>query len=480
MRVSMAGERDAAAQQGRHSGHARKVSARRVRLPKKEAGEWGDAASMAEIDAWESSIIEGKLRELANHAVNFDSEVERAHLQSLRQVAEKRHSQHNPASFAYVSVLSVFILVSTIGCMLMQSVLVSPQHLAFPLPIFASCVFFGLQTVLGWGTLVYMGAFWASMAEIFGTREGWRLFAAAMLPCSLATACDAALTEIALKLVSVSFYTMVKSSSLIFTLLGAFLVGLEQPHVTLLAVILITALGVVLAAWDPGQAQGTNWLGLGLVLGAAVLNAAKWTLTEVLLNQSRALASCAQRVGRRAGLPGGSRQLLPLLTVFLLSPVTFGALLGASALLEEVSAVGSLQSEWAWAGLMAGVGVLMYVIRVVEFRYVQLVSVVAFAFLGIVRQVILIGASMALLGDVVHGVNVAGLLVTMLGVALYSWYRARATAGREAAAHAALELELELELESVQAQRRARGAQEGAGRNGAAGNGRERGWGAIK
>ncbi|OMJ16742.1 putative sugar phosphate/phosphate translocator [Smittium culicis] len=67
-----------------------------------------------------------------------------------------------------------------------------------------------------------------------------------VLPCSIASALDIGLSNLSLKTITLTFYTMCKSSVIIFVLFFAFAFGLERVRFSLILVVLIISFGVLL------------------------------------------------------------------------------------------------------------------------------------------------------------------------------------------------------------------------------------------
>lgn len=65
-----------------------------------------------------------------------------------------------------------------------------------------------------------------------------------VVPCALASALDIGLSNTSLKSISLTLYTMCKSSNLVFVLAFAFLFGLERIRWNLVGVITVITIGV--------------------------------------------------------------------------------------------------------------------------------------------------------------------------------------------------------------------------------------------
>jgi solute carrier family 35 protein C2 len=117
-------------------------------------------------------------------------------------------------------------------------------------------------------------------------------------PTAVTTGLDIGLSNLSLKTITLSFYSMsatastsiftdgfrylamVKSSSLIFVLLFAFLFRLEHPSWRLTGVISLITAGVLLMVATEADFYLTGFI---LVLSASALGGLRWSLTQLLL-----------------------------------------------------------------------------------------------------------------------------------------------------------------------------------------------------
>ncbi|PHH72783.1 hypothetical protein CDD83_4878 [Cordyceps sp. RAO-2017] len=118
-------------------------------------------------------------------------------------------------------------------------------------------------------------------------------------PCGAATGLDIGLGNASLKFISLTFYTMCKSSSLAFVLLFAFLFRLETPTWRLVTIIAIMTMGVILMVFGEVQFKLGGFV---LVISAAFFSGFRWGLTQILLLRNPATSN-------------------PFSSIFFLSPV---------------------------------------------------------------------------------------------------------------------------------------------------------------
>ena len=87
---------------------------------------------------------------------------------------------------------------------------------------------------------------------------------------------------------------------------------------------------------------------------------------------------------------------------------------------------------------------LVFVMRVADFRLVQLVSLVTFSLLGIIKEIFMILISVVFLGEILFPINIAGLIITIIGVILYNYYRILERQRDEVVKRGNLEIELQM------------------------------------
>jgi solute carrier family 35, member C2 len=412
----------------------------------------------AEIDKPPGNCIDPNISGLAKFNLKSDStdlSDLQAEIETIERIGSGGGRNVWRTNFIIFS-LSFIVVASAITVTIFQSMLLSANHYYFPFPIFSAAVTNFVQLLASAVILGYFGRLGLLGREIM-TSDGWKATYQAILPCSFVTAAELSISLVSLQYVTVSFFTMVKSSSIIFILIGAFMTGQERVNAFLLAVILLTGAGVILAAWDPKSTAGLEIIGFSLVLIASILNACKWILTEMLLNENLAFKNILDKLNAPDKKYGKTRNLTPLLSVLLIAPITFGFLIIGAIFFEGFPLqLFSFISYESNAYVMMTMGslflssFLVFIMRIADFRLVQLVSLVTFSLLGIIKEIIMIGISVLFLGEVLFPVNIAGLIVTIIGVALYNYYRILERRQEEAIKKGNFEIELQLRQRTTQ------------------------------
>lgn len=228
---------------------------------------------------------------------------------------------------------------------------------------------------------------------------------------SLASAADIGLGNSSLIIVTLSFYTMVKSSALGFVLLFSVLFRLEQPSWRLAGIIGVLTTGVTMMASSETQ---FNLVGFLLVLGASCASGLRWALVKLLL-----LGGSAKDHEQKPH---------PVQTILAISPGMFVVLLVWGMALE-----GPLQfahaDMWSECGIALGIlltlipGFLAFCMTWSEFELLNVTGPLTLAIAGICKEVATIIVSVLFFHDVLSVVNIVGLCVTVVAIGLYNHYR---------------------------------------------------------
>lgn len=239
-------------------------------------------------------------------------------------------------------------------------------------------------------------------------------------PCGAATALDIGMGNMSLGFISLTFYTMCKSSVLGFVLLFAILFRLEQLSWRTVCVIAAMTIGVVMMV--AGE-TAFNVVGFVLVMSASFCSGFRWSLTQILLLRHPATSN-------------------PLSSIFFLAPIMFITLLAFAFPLENVqkftTGVRDLSAQVGVAktmGVLILPGFLAFSMTAAEFALLKRTSVVTLSVCGIFKEVLLISFASRVFGDVLTPINISGLVITIVSIAAYNFMKfrqAQAVATKEA------------------------------------------------
>uniref|UniRef100_A0A8C9DI62 Solute carrier family 35 member C2 n=1 Tax=Prolemur simus TaxID=1328070 RepID=A0A8C9DI62_PROSS len=111
----------------------------------------------------------------------------------------------------------------------------------------------------------------------------WADYLRRVAPTALATALDVGLSNWSFLYITVSLYTMTKSSAVLFILIFSLIFKLEELRAALVLVVLLIAGGLFMFTYKSTQ---FNMEGFALVLGASFIGGIRWTLTQILLQKA--------------------------------------------------------------------------------------------------------------------------------------------------------------------------------------------------
>lgn len=275
---------------------------------------------------------------------------------------------------------------------------------AFPCPLLLTSLHFFVQWIFSY-----------SASELFPDYFGgkvvkdmsWKVYLGVSIPCGLVTAVDVGLSNLSLVRISITFFTMVKSSAPIWVLLSAFTFGLEKITCNLVSVgILITA-GEVLTAFGEVEFDTVGFL---LVLSAAICGGIRWTLVQLKLqNLEPPLAG-------------------PVVTMRVLSSTMFFSMLLLSFILEKPWHAlgpehGAYFSDFEHGMRTISLGLIGAFIAIAmvlcEFWLILKSDAIVLMIGGVVKEMITIFVGVTAFGDNLNVINVSGIVVVFLGVFLY-------------------------------------------------------------
>ena len=227
-------------------------------------------------------------------------------------------------------------------------------------------------------------------------------------PCGAATALDIGLGNFSLRFITLTFYTMCKSSVLAFVLLFAFLFHLEKPTWRLCAIIFFMTVGVVMMVTGEAAFEVRGFI---LVMSASFCSGFRWSLTQILLLRNKATSN-------------------PFSSIFFLTPVMFFVLFILALPAEKPAAIiAGIKDLAANQGGLKSIllilfpGTLAFAMVSAEFALLQRSSVVTLSVCGIFKEVLTISAAGIVFGDELSPINVSGLIVTIASIAAYNYLK---------------------------------------------------------
>lgn len=249
--------------------------------------------------------------------------------------------------------------------------------------------------------------FWASLAMSLG------LYATQIMPCAMASAGDIGLSNVSLEYISLSLYTMLKTSSLIFVLIFGLLFRLERFNWRLVVIVMVMCASVMMMTKKPDTPSAADDdhhpVGIVLILAASLVLGLRWSFTQLLLKKNDYTKH-------------------PILTIFYISPCITVVLFLFAIVFEGWTEFMDL-TIWDLKGtggtllLMVLPGVLAFFMTLCEFQLLSVAQVLTLSIAGIFKELLTIMLGSFIFGDTLSLLNCVGLVITFVDILWYNYYR---------------------------------------------------------
>ncbi|KAK2193839.1 hypothetical protein NP493_5g14028 [Ridgeia piscesae] len=243
------------------------------------------------------------------------------------------------------------------------------------------------------------------------TTLPWSMYVTRVAPPGFASALDIGLSNWGLEFVTISLYTMTKSTCIIFILGFSILFRLERLRCSLVIVIMFIALGLTMFTFDLTQFSTEGFI---LVLIASFLSGLRWSL--------------AQKVMQKNEIGLGN----PLDMMYHIQPWMMLALLPLSAGIEGVHFVTSKHTFgytdssvmiWTVGIIMLG-AMLGFMLELSEFLLLSFTSGLTLIIAGVIKELCLLLLAVLVNGDKMSGINAIGLVICVIGIILHIIFKA--------------------------------------------------------
>ncbi|XP_065913916.1 solute carrier family 35 member C2-like [Dysidea avara] len=236
---------------------------------------------------------------------------------------------------------------------------------------------------------------------------GWRTYSKGVIPPALASGLDIGLSNWSLLFITVSLYTMSKSTSIVFILIFSFIFRLEKPRLILTAVIVLIMGGLFMFTYESTQFDIEGFI---LVIAASVITGIRWTSAQMLLQK------------QELGLNN------PINTVYHLQPVMILTLLPLAFLIDgryfatSSQLVGYTETGSLFSGVFVilGAACMAFMLGVSEYWLVYHTSSLTLVISGVFKEVLTLSIATTIVEqDTLSSVNIAGMVICLMGITLH-------------------------------------------------------------
>ncbi|XP_066154952.1 solute carrier family 35 member C2 [Euwallacea fornicatus] len=232
---------------------------------------------------------------------------------------------------------------------------------------------------------------------------GWKEYVLAVAPTGVFSGIDIGFSNWGLELITVSLYTMTKSTTIVFILFFSILFKLEKKSWSLCFIVLMITTGLILFTYKSTQ---FNFVGFILLLIASISSGLRWTCIQLLLQKSK------------MGMTN------PIDMIYHMQPWMVATLLPFALWNEGLDVVRSCQvfgfvDSHTFFLLAFKVLLGAFIAFFMEFSEVTLVtytSSLTLAIAGIFKEVFILALAFEMNGDIMSPINMAGLFICLCGI----------------------------------------------------------------
>ena len=211
----------------------------------------------------------------------------------------------------------------------------------------------------------------------------------------------------ALKILSVSFGTILKGSAPVFTMLWGLLFRIETFSVKVFLALVTISTGIAVAS--VGEGADFILAGFLLQLVGTALAGLRWALTQVLLR-------------------GQAEPMPPISAILYTSPATAACIFPIAIAVESrkvVKHVAEMESIQLWnlAAALGFIATLVFVLLVSEYWLVHDTSSLALSVAAVFKELMTIAGGIVFFNEHVTMLNIVGFVTCQTGIAAYVWLR---------------------------------------------------------
>ncbi|KAK8846592.1 hypothetical protein IAR55_005678 [Kwoniella newhampshirensis] len=259
----------------------------------------------------------------------------------------------------------------------------------FPYPLFLTC-FHMLVATIGTNLLKVVPL---PGVTVKSPSMSWSVWFRTVLPLSIFFSGSLVLSNLAYVHLSVSFVQMLKSSILILTLIIQLLTKLQAYSHLQFAIIIVISVGCYIAA--SGEVK-FDMFGFVCQCCAVVVEAARLVLVEIMLK---------------------NHKMDPLSSIAMYAPVCMVLIAIAQPFMEGSTPFHLLHRLGFWT--FAFNGLMAFSLNFASVFLIESAGSVVLSLSGVVKDILLIGASMWLLGSSVTSSQILGYVIALVGLLIF-------------------------------------------------------------
>ncbi|KAG8201912.1 hypothetical protein JTE90_027389 [Oedothorax gibbosus] len=234
----------------------------------------------------------------------------------------------------------------------------------------------------------------------------WSTYFKQLAPTGIASALDIGLSNWSFEFITISLYTMTKSTCIIFILGFSLLFGLEKKRYSLIIVVILISAGLFMFTYQSTQ---FNLEGFLLVLSASFLSGLRWTLAQIIVQRKDlGLGNPVDMIYHVQ--PWMVLGLLPLAVIFEGLPI---------ATTEKVFRYKESSAIYTTLGYIMLGSVIAFLMELSEYLLLVFTSSLTLSIAGVFKEVCTLYLAVKYTGDSMTTVNFIGLVVCLIGITFH-------------------------------------------------------------
>ncbi|CAG5103937.1 Similar to SLC35C2: Solute carrier family 35 member C2 (Homo sapiens) [Cotesia congregata] len=237
-------------------------------------------------------------------------------------------------------------------------------------------------------------------------RLSWQSILSALAPPGIASGLDVGFSNWALSIISLSLYTMTKSTSIIFILGFSLVFNLEKKSWSLVGVVIMISSGLIMFTYKSTQFVVAGFI---LCLLASFASGLRWTMAQLIMQKSK------------LGIKSPIDMMYYMQSWMLLAIFPMALWFESQEMFYNIQKIDWSQPHqvlWTITAVFIG-AILAFNMEVMEFMVVTYTSSLTLAILGILKEICILVLAFAFKGDQISRINFFGLLLCLGGIVLH-------------------------------------------------------------
>jgi solute carrier family 35 protein C2 len=247
-----------------------------------------------------------------------------------------------------------------------------------------------------------------------------------VLPIGLCTGLEISCSNLALKLLSISFGTILKGGGPIFTFCWGLLFGVERFRGTVAGCLITIALGIALASLgERGKHAEFQFVGFFLQLFASCLGGLRWAMTHKLLRDGNTHHKMSPLTAILYTTPATTLCVIPVaLGIEAKTVWEWDSMVQCIALQDADSMYTCIEHPLLAVGsTLFGIATLIFILLMSEYWLVNATSSLAVSVAAVFKELLTIGGGIFFFAEHIDLLNVVGFMTCQCGILAYVYLR---------------------------------------------------------